>query len=265
MAPFSCDIRRRPANHPASSLLRASTALPPSPSEPPARFTELLQRHRGILLKVAGSYARQREDREDLAQEIAAQLWRAWPGYDPARPFSTWMYRIALNVAISQLRGRAWTPTLQAAPGDPLDTLPGAGGRAPAGPPAPVPGAQRHARRLAVVGDVGGAGGRAGRHRRRARFAGHGALVRGQPGNRAARLAGYRGAVSPGADLATAGAGAACRGSGRRLQPAPGPEDDRGAAPVRAGLAATSDNRPLSLPAPPCRPSISNWTASTSN
>lgn len=91
---------------------------------PPARFTELLQRHRGILVKVAGSYARQREDREDLAQEIAAQLWRAWPGYDPARPFSTWMYRIALNVAISQLRGRARTPTLQAAADDPLDTLP---------------------------------------------------------------------------------------------------------------------------------------------
>lgn len=92
--------------------------------EPLARFTELLQRHRGILVKVAGSYARQREDREDLAQEIAAQLWRAWPGYDPARPFSTWMYRIALNVAISQLRGRARTPTLQAAADDPLDTLP---------------------------------------------------------------------------------------------------------------------------------------------
>lgn len=92
--------------------------------EPPARFTELLQRHRGILVKVAGSYARQREDREDLAQEIAAQLWRAWPGYDPARPFSTWMYRIALNVAISQLRGRARTPTLQTAADDPLETLP---------------------------------------------------------------------------------------------------------------------------------------------
>jgi RNA polymerase sigma-70 factor (ECF subfamily) len=31
-------------------------------------------------------------------------LWRAWPGYDPARTFSTWMYRIALNVAITFLR-----------------------------------------------------------------------------------------------------------------------------------------------------------------
>jgi RNA polymerase sigma-70 factor (ECF subfamily) len=67
-------------------------------------FGELLQQHRGIVFKVANSYARDAEDRADLAQEIAAQLWRAWPGYDPARTFSTWMYRIALNVAISFLR-----------------------------------------------------------------------------------------------------------------------------------------------------------------
>lgn len=67
-------------------------------------FGELLQAHRGIVFKVANAYARTSEDRDDLAQEIAAQLWRAWPGYDPARRFSTWMYRIALNVGISFLR-----------------------------------------------------------------------------------------------------------------------------------------------------------------
>lgn len=68
-------------------------------------FTALLQRHRGIVFKVAGTYARGAEDREDLAQDIAAQLWRAWPRYDPSRSFSTWMYRVALNVGISHLRG----------------------------------------------------------------------------------------------------------------------------------------------------------------
>lgn len=67
-------------------------------------FGDLLAQHRGIVFKVANTYARGAEDRADLAQEIAAQLWRAWPGYDPARSFSTWMYRIALNVAISFLR-----------------------------------------------------------------------------------------------------------------------------------------------------------------
>jgi RNA polymerase sigma-70 factor (ECF subfamily) len=69
------------------------------------QFGQLLEQHRGIVLKVAGTYAWQPEDRADLAQEIAAQLWRAYPGYDPARSFSTWMYRIALNVAISFVRG----------------------------------------------------------------------------------------------------------------------------------------------------------------
>ena len=67
-------------------------------------FGALLQRHSGIVFKIAGSYARGSEDRADLAQEIAAQLWAAYPKYDPARSFSTWMYRIALNVAIGHLR-----------------------------------------------------------------------------------------------------------------------------------------------------------------
>lgn len=68
------------------------------------QFGALLEQHRGIVFKVANSYAGDRQDRADLAQDIATQLWRAYPGYDPARSFSTWMYRIALNVAISQLR-----------------------------------------------------------------------------------------------------------------------------------------------------------------
>lgn len=67
-------------------------------------FSTLLQRNSGIVFKVANSYARDIEDRAELAQEIATQLWHAYPGYDPARSFSTWMYRIALNVAISHLR-----------------------------------------------------------------------------------------------------------------------------------------------------------------
>jgi RNA polymerase sigma factor (sigma-70 family) len=69
-----------------------------------AQFGELLQQHRGIVFKVANSYCRNPADREDLAQEIATQLWRAFPSFDPARTFSTWMYRIALNVAISFVR-----------------------------------------------------------------------------------------------------------------------------------------------------------------
>ena len=67
-------------------------------------FTRLLEQHGGIIRKVAFGYASTFADREDLTQEITFQLWRAFPRYSPDRPFSTWMYRIALNVAISFLR-----------------------------------------------------------------------------------------------------------------------------------------------------------------
>ncbi len=70
-------------------------------------FSDLLRRHAGIVFKVANTYARGHDDRADLAQEIAAQLWRAWPKYDPARSATTWMYRIALNVAISHVRSNS--------------------------------------------------------------------------------------------------------------------------------------------------------------
>jgi RNA polymerase sigma-70 factor (ECF subfamily) len=74
--------------------------------EPGTEFAMLLDQHRRLVMKVARIYA-DRTDVEDLAQEIAAHLWRAFPGYDRARRFSTWMYRIALNVAISWLRSEA--------------------------------------------------------------------------------------------------------------------------------------------------------------
>ncbi len=74
--------------------------------QPQQRFAELLEQHRRIVFKVANTYSFNTDDRADLAQEIAAQLWRAYPSYDPQRSFSTWMYRIALNVAISQVRSR---------------------------------------------------------------------------------------------------------------------------------------------------------------
>ena len=67
-------------------------------------FLRLLEQHTGIIRKVAFSYTHNFADREDLTQEITLQLWRAYPRYSAARPFSTWMYRIALNVAISFLR-----------------------------------------------------------------------------------------------------------------------------------------------------------------
>jgi len=74
------------------------------------RFETLLQEHHRIVFKVAGLYSRTTADRDDLVQEISAQLWRSFSGYDETRAkFSTWMYRIALNVAISQVRREHWS------------------------------------------------------------------------------------------------------------------------------------------------------------
>lgn len=67
-------------------------------------FQGLLDRHAGILYRVVNTYARHADDQSDLIQEIKVNLWQAFPKYDPARSFSTWMYRIALNTAISSIR-----------------------------------------------------------------------------------------------------------------------------------------------------------------
>jgi RNA polymerase sigma-70 factor, ECF subfamily len=68
------------------------------------RFQTLMDAHKGILFKVCNGYCRNRDDREDLAQEIVVQLWRSFGRFDERYRFSTWMYRIALNVAISAYR-----------------------------------------------------------------------------------------------------------------------------------------------------------------
>src|ERR1700691_6408724 len=67
-------------------------------------FQALVEEQKRILYKVCHSYCRNRDDREDLAQEIIVQLWRSFGRFDERYRFSTWMYRIALNVAISFYR-----------------------------------------------------------------------------------------------------------------------------------------------------------------
>jgi RNA polymerase sigma factor (sigma-70 family) len=67
-------------------------------------FISQMEAHKGIILKISRSFCRTPADREDLEQEILLQLWKGLPRYDPARAFSTWMYKVALNVAITHYR-----------------------------------------------------------------------------------------------------------------------------------------------------------------
>jgi RNA polymerase sigma factor (sigma-70 family) len=71
------------------------------------RFQTLLDEHRKIVFKISHSYCANRDDRDDLAQDIIVQLWRSFGSFDERQPFSTWMYRVALNVAISFFRREA--------------------------------------------------------------------------------------------------------------------------------------------------------------
>jgi RNA polymerase sigma factor (sigma-70 family) len=74
------------------------------PKEQKGDFPTFLESHKGIVFKVCQTYCQQAAERKDLAQEIIIQLWKAFPRYDPAFRASTWVYRIALNVAISYHR-----------------------------------------------------------------------------------------------------------------------------------------------------------------
>ncbi len=67
-------------------------------------FLQLIAQNKGIIIKICNSYCRNKEDRQDLAQEMIYQLWRSGNSFDPDYKFSTWMYRVALNVAISFYR-----------------------------------------------------------------------------------------------------------------------------------------------------------------
>ena len=67
-------------------------------------FVKKVTESQGIVHKVCGMYCDNEEDREDLFQEILIQLWKSYASFRGDAKFSSWMYRVGLNVAISNLR-----------------------------------------------------------------------------------------------------------------------------------------------------------------
>ena len=67
-------------------------------------FVTVIESHKGILYKIANLYCKKAEDRKDLVQEITFQLWKSFDNYDDQYKYSTWIYKISLNVAISFYR-----------------------------------------------------------------------------------------------------------------------------------------------------------------
>jgi RNA polymerase sigma-70 factor, ECF subfamily len=67
-------------------------------------FLEIIQANQGIVHKVCSFYCDSEDDRKDLFQEIVAQLWKSFPSFRNQSKFSTWMYRVALNTAITTFK-----------------------------------------------------------------------------------------------------------------------------------------------------------------
>lgn len=67
-------------------------------------FLNLVEENQGIMHKICSLYTSTPEDHQDMYQEIVIQLWRSFSSFRGESKFSTWMYRIALNTAISDLR-----------------------------------------------------------------------------------------------------------------------------------------------------------------
>ncbi len=77
-------------------------------------FLGLIEKHKGILYKVSRMYSDDDESREDLYQEMLYQLWRSFSSFKKESQFSTWMYRVALNTAITSLKKEKKSPKLVA-------------------------------------------------------------------------------------------------------------------------------------------------------
>jgi RNA polymerase sigma-70 factor (ECF subfamily) len=69
-----------------------------------AEFASLIQQHQALIFKVCHLYCKREADKEDLFQEIVFQLWKSFPQFRGQAAFTTWMYRVALNTAISGFR-----------------------------------------------------------------------------------------------------------------------------------------------------------------
>jgi RNA polymerase sigma-70 factor (ECF subfamily) len=67
-------------------------------------FELIIEKNKGIIYKVANAYCKDGDDRQDLVQEIIIQLWKSFKRFDHSSKLSTWIYRVALNVAISFYR-----------------------------------------------------------------------------------------------------------------------------------------------------------------
>ncbi len=73
-------------------------------------FAKLIKDNQGLIIKISRLYTNSLEDEEDLFQEIVLQLWRSYDTFKGGSKISTWMYRVALNTAITLFRKKTRSP-----------------------------------------------------------------------------------------------------------------------------------------------------------
>ena len=64
-------------------------------------FTSLIREHEGILFKITTMFTSNKQDQNDLYQDIVYQLWRSFDSFRKESKVTTWMYRVAMNTAIT--------------------------------------------------------------------------------------------------------------------------------------------------------------------
>ena len=77
-------------------------------------FVKNISENNGIIHKVCNIYCNNSEEKKDLMQEITLQLWKSFSNFKGEAKFSTWMYRIALNTAITNIRKSKKSPIVEA-------------------------------------------------------------------------------------------------------------------------------------------------------
>ncbi len=66
-------------------------------------FVQLIQENQGLIYKITTIYTRDREEQNDLYQEIVYQTWKSFDQFKKASKPSTWLYRVGMNTAITHL------------------------------------------------------------------------------------------------------------------------------------------------------------------
>lgn len=82
------------------------------------RFRVLVEQHQQMVFRTCMGFVHNKEDAEDLAQDVFVQAYRSLSGFKGESAFSTWIYRIAVNASLNKIRKSSWNSAFQR-----LDTL----------------------------------------------------------------------------------------------------------------------------------------------